>query len=73
LLLLFCETVVRTSSRFASLLSYQQKLLDFVSIKQVDAKVHKILDVLLKFIHDCGVVECGTRDVADVDLKRLDG
>jgi hypothetical protein len=72
LLLLFCRIVMRMSSRFAGLLSYQQKLLNLISIKQVDAKVHKVLDVLLKLIHDCGVVECGSSDVANADLKLLD-
>jgi hypothetical protein len=68
---------VRTVSRGAGLHSYQQKLLYLISVKPVDTERFESTDIILyrrrRLSHDCGVGECGSRDVAGAGVTLFDG
>jgi hypothetical protein len=72
------QDMMRTVSRDSCLLSYQQKLLDLISVKPVGTERFESTDVLLyrrrRFGHDCGIVKwCWSRDVAGAGVKHFDG
>jgi hypothetical protein len=71
---------MRTVSRGAGLHSYQQKLLDLISVKPVDTERFESTDILLyrrrSLSHDCsvGVGEwCWSMDIAGAGVKLFDG